>query len=326
MSATELAQLEQAERMLAQVATATDAVQLIRLAEAARVWARQAHLGNASINHATVIKLRAERKLADAVDDGQATGEIATTHDGGRPPKMPPDNGGIPLPNMPEPPPPPATLADIGVDSRRLAEARLIRDRYTDEQLTEFGQQASDADEQLVRRDLIAPKPYRHLDRTDGYEPYGTPPECLEAARAVLGTIDLDPASSAIAQQRVQATRYYTEQDDGLAHEWHGTVWLNPPYGAPMARFLAKLRHHHEAGDVPAGIILVSLHAISAGWTAPLFDADLLCITDHRLEFIRDDGKPAATPYGSVFGYFGPEPGRFAHHFRQFGYILTRYY
>ena len=60
--------------MLAEIATAGDAVNVIAFAEAARVWAQQAKLGTSAVNHATVIKMRAERRLADAVDEGQKQG------------------------------------------------------------------------------------------------------------------------------------------------------------------------------------------------------------------------------------------------------------
>ncbi len=106
---TQLEQLAQAERMLAGIATAKDAVDVIAFAEAARVWAQQAKLGTSAVNHATVIKLRAERRMADAVDEGQAAGQIATSRDGGRPPKMPPKGGGITKP----------TQEDIGVQQER---------------------------------------------------------------------------------------------------------------------------------------------------------------------------------------------------------------
>jgi hypothetical protein len=43
-----------------------------------------------------------------------------------------------------------------------------------------------------------------------------TPAAHIEAARAVLGTIDLDPASNAQAQQTVKAEQFFTPEDDGL--------------------------------------------------------------------------------------------------------------
>ena len=57
-----------------------------------------------------------------------------------------------------------------------------------------------------------------------------TPAKEVEAAREVLGTIDLDPASNPQAQETVKAEKFFTEDDDGLSKEWDGNVWLNPPY------------------------------------------------------------------------------------------------
>ena len=60
-----------------------------------------------------------------------------------------------------------------------------------------------------------------------------------------MGGIDLDPASSDIAQQTVKTTRYYTIVDDGLSHDWSGRVWLNPPYAKTLVElFTEKIARH----------------------------------------------------------------------------------
>ena len=59
-----------------------------------------------------------------------------------------------------------------------------------------------------------------------------TPAPIVEAARAVMGRIDLDPASNPIANRTVGATHFHGRDDDGLSQAWHGCVWLNPPYGS----------------------------------------------------------------------------------------------
>lgn len=58
-----------------------------------------------------------------------------------------------------------------------------------------------------------------------------TPSHIVEKARALMGGIDLDPASCALANSIVRATDYCSIEDDGLAHPWHGNVFLNPPGG-----------------------------------------------------------------------------------------------
>ena len=77
---------------------------------------------------------------------------------------------------------------------------------------------------------------------------WNTPEEYIESARKVMGSIDLDPASSAYAQKTVKATRHFTKVDDGLTKDWEGTVFLNPPYDMPaVAEFVSKLRVSHKA-------------------------------------------------------------------------------
>lgn len=56
-----------------------------------------------------------------------------------------------------------------------------------------------------------------------------TPDYIVEAARATLGSIDLDPASCAIGNEVVKATRYFDR--DGLTQPWSGRLLLNPPGG-----------------------------------------------------------------------------------------------
>jgi hypothetical protein len=63
-----------------------------------------------------------------------------------------------------------------------------------------------------------------------------TPRDIVEAAREVLGGIDLDPASCLEAQQTVRAERYFTRGVNGLFQPWSGRVFLNPPGGTFTAR------------------------------------------------------------------------------------------
>lgn len=66
-----------------------------------------------------------------------------------------------------------------------------------------------------------------------------TPPEILDC----LGHFDLDPCSPVLRPWNT-AEKHYTIEDNGLEKDWHGCVWLNPPYGNETAKWLKKLKEH----------------------------------------------------------------------------------
>ena len=66
-----------------------------------------------------------------------------------------------------------------------------------------------------------------------------TPPELL----AKLGSFDLDPCASQYQPWKT-ADKQFTIADDGLARDWHGRVWCNPPYGPHAEKFLKRCAEH----------------------------------------------------------------------------------
>jgi hypothetical protein len=150
-----------------------------------------------------------------------------------------------------------------------------------------------------------------------------TPAKYVEAACAVLGGIDLDPASSSEANETVRATRFYTESDNSFIQEWAGRVWLNPPYGGIAASFVGRLVDEFWAGEVTAAIALVNAHCTDTEWFQPLFNQPL-CFTDHRIDFDSAGREKTSTSnHGSVFAYFGPDPLALAQEFSQFGALVV---
>lgn len=156
-----------------------------------------------------------------------------------------------------------------------------------------------------------------------------TPSVYIEAARDVLGGIDLDPASSPLANEHILAKRFYSLEtgEDGLELPWSGTVWLNPPYGKLESHkhrsgqdvWSTLMLSYHATGDVPAGIML--LNAVpDRAWFKPLWRYPMV-FTDHRIRFIDPDrGEPGPQPtHGHVFVYLGPDTETFVDRFKRFG-------
>jgi hypothetical protein len=156
-----------------------------------------------------------------------------------------------------------------------------------------------------------------------------TPGSYLDAAVAVMGGIDLDPASSEAAQNHVGATAYFTRDDDGLAQRWYGRVFLNPPYAMPTIReFTAKMVTSWTDGDMDEGILLTN-NATDTEWFHMAARAcAAVCFTRGRISFLQArDGElleKTAPTHGQAFFYFGPKGQVFEKVFSQHGIVLVR--
>jgi phage N-6-adenine-methyltransferase len=163
----------------------------------------------------------------------------------------------------------------------------------------------------------------RGTEGTGEFERY-TPPEYIEAARLVLGAIDLDPATSEQAQRTVRAANYFTEKTDGLKQEWHGRIWLNPPYHRELApAFIRKLVAEIAAGRVTAAIMLTN-NCTDTEWFAVVEAAcAAICFTRGRIKFTQPNGTEVLPTQGQAFFYFGTDANSFARVFCRFGFGMT---
>lgn len=152
-----------------------------------------------------------------------------------------------------------------------------------------------------------------------------TPEAYVEAARELMGAIDVDPASCEVANRIVKATRYHTKEDNGLLQSWRGRVWLNPPYGfgggiSNQETWTNQLIERYEAGLVSEAVLLVNANT-EAKWFQPLYNY-LICFTNHRIRFYNADGTPSQPTQGNALVYFGKQQRRFIELFSQFGRIV----
>lgn len=170
-------------------------------------------------------------------------------------------------------------------------------------------------------RDVVEAK-FNHRAQGTGDNEWYTPPAYLDLAREVLGGFDVDPASSAVAQQTVQAATYFTISDNGLDRPWHGTVWLNPPYTQPeITRFTEKLVHEVRAGRC-TGAILLTHNYTDTGWFHHAAEhCQALCFTRGRIRFVNPAGDLASPTQGQAFFYFGPDVDRFRSCFTSVGFV-----
>lgn len=162
-----------------------------------------------------------------------------------------------------------------------------------------------------------------HVSHNSGEQEWYTPPEYIVAARSVMGRIDLDPASSAIANRTVEAKRYFDSKANGLEQDWSGRVWLNPPYAARLIdSFVQKLL---ESDKVTMACVLTN-NATDTGWGQSLISkADAICFVAGRIKFIDKSGHPSGAPLqGQMVCGLGVEVGKFRAAFAELGTVLKR--
>lgn len=164
-----------------------------------------------------------------------------------------------------------------------------------------------------------------HVAHNSGNNEWYTPEPFIAAARTVMGGIDLDPASSEIANQTVGASQIFTAEDDGLAQQWpDGRIWMNPPYAQPlMGQFADKYSLHMQRNKASCGIVLVN-NATETKWFQNLLTvSDAVCFPQSRIKFLDPEGNATGAPLqGQAILYSGPNADDFQTVFSEFGAVL----
>ena len=64
-----------------------------------------------------------------------------------------------------------------------------------------------------------------------------TPQDLFDALSFSYGGFTLDPCAT---PQNAKCARFFTKQEDGLKQPWSGRVFVNPPYGREIGRWVKK--------------------------------------------------------------------------------------
>lgn len=216
-----------------------------------------------------------------------------------------------------------AKQAEAAARAEADERARIEAEKVAAESRAAAEKAQADAEEKKKLEKAAKKGKKSFVENNTGNNEWYTPPKFIDAARIVLGQIDLDPASSEIANQTVGASRIFTEQDDGLTKDWHGTVWMNPPYASGLVGpFCEKFALSFRAGDITEGIVLVN-NASETGWWQALAEASsAICFPKSRVKFLRNSGEVGAPLQGQTIFYAGTDPIGFKDAFAEFGFVV----
>lgn len=169
-----------------------------------------------------------------------------------------------------------------------------------------------------------------------------TPSRYTEMANRVMGGLDLDPASSELANRFfVRARSYYDKEIDGLNQPWGGRIWLNPPYGSGGGYstadiWMTKLLHEYDTRRVCHAVVLTKTVPGYKWWDSYFHGAwpGLVCVARGRISFINaswvaEDGT-VTVPNGvsnisktaSSFWYIGDNEDKFKRVFGEIGKVI----
>ena len=127
---------------------------------------------------------------------------------------------------------------------------------------------------------------------------WATPQELFDEVDREFG-FTLDVCAS---PNNAKCSTYFDEQADGLAQEWTGTAWMNPPYGREIGRWMRKA---YESSTQGATVVcLVPARTDTAWWHDYAVKGEVRFLRG-RLKF---GGSKSSAPFPSAIVVFRPRP------------------
>ena len=148
---------------------------------------------------------------------------------------------------------------------------------------------------------------FTHAGNASTHHGWETPTAILETLYAVFGKFDLDPCSPRRTRPPVRAKVHYTAEDDGLSLPWHGVVFVNPPYGRELPRWVAKARSEVERKSAKVVVALIPARTDTHYWHDHIAGKADVYFLRGRLRF-GADGQSQSAPFPSAIAIWGANP------------------
>lgn len=122
-----------------------------------------------------------------------------------------------------------------------------------------------------------------------------TPPEFFKKLDDEFG-FTLDVCAS---DDNHKCDKYFTIETDGLAQEWTGICWMNPPYGRELKTWIKKA--YDESQDGTTVVCLIPSRTDTKYWHDYVMKASEVRLVKGRIKFV---GAPASAPFPSAIVVF----------------------
>lgn len=224
-----LATVAEVRALAERIENVEEARDLADRARAAQVWAQRAKLGQEQVNLAGIAKLWAERRAGELLRDS-GFGE----HGGDRKSSSAP------------------RLETVGITKHESSRFQGLA-----EIPSEDFQAAIEvaAEEGAVSRARVMAVHY-----SSETSEWSTPQQLFDLLDSEF-RFDLDVCAT---PENAKCSRYFTAEHDGLAQEWTGTCWMNPPYGSVIGDWVRKAREAAQAGSTV--VCLLPARVDTAWW------------------------------------------------------------
>jgi hypothetical protein len=152
---------------------------------------------------------------------------------------------------------------------------------------------------------------------------YYTPDFLIKKEREVMGSIELDPCSSELANKTVQADRIYTLENSMFRNPLNcKTMHFNPPYSSPVP-FVERVVYEFQQGNISQLIGIFNTDN-STRWFAEIRKiATAYCFLSDRVQFIDATNdklvQMSSNPKPQFMFYAGNNTDKFVQEFKGLG-------
>lgn len=264
----DVAELEQLEsdalHAIESVTEPGEAERLLAKVRAVQEAQRLARIGADYEKRWGVVRLKAERKYGELLGPAENKGQATVTR------------------------------SDSGAERMAASRARQVAE-VPDEVFDGYIEQADEP----TRAELLRTSKNRQgnlapllSSKTDKW---ATPQDLFDKLDEEFG-FELDVCAD---ETNAKCERYFSEADDGLAQDWTGTCWMNPPYGEVIGDWVAKAKAAAEQGATV--VCLVPARVDTAWWWDNCRYGEVRFLRG-RLKF---GGAETSAPFPSAVVIFG---------------------